>query len=84
MSKYLVSVTEVYRVDSENEVEEVIETAKDISTAKPPKYNPEYKERKQKGEIVDAWWKVTVTNYFNDEKEPMSSMSVSYDKGSAF
>lgn len=84
MSKYLVSTTEVYRVDSENEVEDVIEAAKAISTAKPPKHSAEYKERKQKGEVVDAWWKVTVTNYFNDEKEPMSSMSVSYDKGSAF
>lgn len=84
MSKYLVSTTEVYRVDSESEAEEIIELAKATSTAKPPKYSAEYKERKQKGEIVDAWWKVTVTNYFNDEKEPMTSISVSYDKGSAF
>lgn len=84
MSKYLVSTTEVYRVDSENEVEEVIEKAKTTSTAKPPKHSAEYKERKQKGELVDTWWKVTVTNYFNDEKEPMDTIDVSYGKGSAF
>ena len=84
MSKYLVSTTEVYRVDSENEVEEIIEKAKAQSTAKPPKHSAEYKERKQKGEIIDAWWKVTITNYFNDEKEPIDSILVNYEKGSAF
>lgn len=55
MSKYLVSTTEIYRVDSEHEVDEIVEKAKAQSTAKPPKHSAEYKERKQKGEIVDAW-----------------------------
>ena len=84
MSKYLISTTEIYRVDSENEVEEIIEQAKNTSTAKPPKHSAEYKERKQKGEVVDAWWKVSITNYFNDEKEPDTSIDVNYNKGSAF
>lgn len=84
MSKYLVQTTEVYRVDNENEVEEIIERAKETSTAKPPKHSAEYKERKQKGEVVDAWWKVSVTNYFNDEKEPMSNINVTYGTDSAF
>lgn len=84
MSKYLVSTTEIYRVDSEKEVDDIIEKAKAQSTAKPPKHSAEYKERKQKGEVVDAWWKVSVTSYFNDEKEPMTTVNVDYDKGSAF
>ena len=84
MSKYLIQTTEVYRVDSENEVDEIIEKAKENSSAKPPKHTAEYKERKQKGEVVDAWWKVSVTSYFNDEKEPDYSIGVKYDKESAF
>ena len=84
MSKYLVSTTEVYRDDNESEVEDIINKAKAQSTEKPPKHSAEYKERKQKGEIVDAWWKVSITNYFNDEKEPIGSVEVNYDKGSAF
>lgn len=84
MSKYLIQTTEVYRVDSEEEVNDIVEKAKETSSAKPPKHSAEYKERKQKGEVVDAWWKVSVTNYFNDEKEPMDSVDVSYRKGSAF
>ena len=82
--KYLISTTETYRVDNESEVEEIIEKAKSQSTEKPPKHSAEYKERKQKGEIVDAWWKVTITNYFTDEKEPISSTTVSYEVGSNF
>ena len=84
MSKYLVSTTEIYRVDSEHEVDEIVEKAKAQSTAKPPKHSAEYKERKQKGEVVDTWWKVSITNYFNDEKEPDTSIDVNYNKGSAF
>ena len=84
MSKYWVSTTEIYRVDSEHEVDEIVEKAKAQSTAKPPKHSAEYKERKQKGEVVDAWWKVSITNYFNDEKEPDTSIDVNYNKGSAF
>lgn len=84
MSKYLVSTTEIYRVDSEHEVDEIVEKAKAQSTTKPPKHSAEYKERKQKGEVVDAWWKVSITNYFNDEKEPDTSIDVNYNKGSAF
>lgn len=84
MSKYLVSTTEIYRVDSEKEVDDIIEKAKSQSTAKPPKHSAEYKERKQKGEIVDAWWKVSITSYFNEEKEPTTTVDVNYDKGSAF
>ena len=44
-----------------------------------------YKERKQKGEVIDAWHRVSLTKVFDDEKEPISSVSIEYDtEGSAF
>lgn len=82
--KYLISTTETYRVDNENEMEEIIEKAKEQSTVKPPKVSHEYKERKAKGEVIDAWYKVVITNYFTDEKEPESITTVNYSVGSNF
>ena len=86
MSKYLVSTTEIYRVDSEHEVDEIVEKAKAQSTAKPPKHSAEYKERKQKGEVIDSWWKLSITKQFTDEKEPEFRTQISYtnDIESAF
>ena len=69
---------------SELEVEQLIKEAKESSEYSLTKHSSTYKERKQKGEVVDAWWKVSITNYFNDEKEPDTSIDVNYDKGSAF
>ena len=40
---------------------------------------------KQKGEVIDAWHRVSLTKVFDDEKEPISSVSIEYDtEGSAF
>ena len=84
MSKYLIQTTEMYRVDSESEAKNLIEDAKTSSIYELKKYTSEYKERKQKGEVVDAWWKVVLTKTFTDEKEPMGSAEVGYNNGSAF
>ena len=48
------------------------------------KHTVEYKERKQKGEIIDFWWKVTLVKSFNNEKEPQTDVDVEYKVGSAF
>ena len=77
--KYLVNVTEVYRVDSETEVEALIADAKADETFSLVKYNREYKEKKAKGEVVDAWYKVTLVKSFNDEKDPERIVEVSYE-----
>jgi succinyl-CoA synthetase beta subunit len=83
MAKYLIDTTEVYRCDSESEAKMVIEEAKKTSTV--AKYNCVYKERKQKGEVIDAWYRLTLTKVFDDEKEPMNNVEVIYDtEGSAF
>ena len=82
--KFLLETTENYRVDSEAEAKELIEQAKQGDNYTLKKYTSQYKERKQKGEIVDAWYKVTLVKYFTSEKEPDLQVEVSYDKGSAF
>ena len=77
--KYLVSVQETYRVDEEEEVEAIIEAAKRDSRYELAKYTREFKVKKQKGEIVDSWYKVTLNKHFNDEKEPDHFVEVKYE-----
>lgn len=84
MSRYLIQSVESYRVDSEAEAKSLIEEAKRDGNYMLKKYNSEYKERKQKGEVVDAWYKVSLTKQFTDEKEPNGMYSVNYTTGSSF
>lgn len=85
MAKYLTIVTETYRVDSEDEASRLIEEAKKSNQYTLAKYSSVYKERKQKGEVIDAWYRLTLTKVFDDEKEPMNNVEVIYNtEGSAF
>ena len=43
------------------------------------KYSSEYKTKTSKGEIVDEYYKVVLTKYFNDIKEPSQHIKVAYD-----
>lgn len=79
MAKYLVSTTETYRVDTERESAEAIEEAKKDTTYVLGKYTNEHKERKSKGEVVDEYWKLTLTKLFNDIKEPDNVYDVTYE-----
>lgn len=81
MSNYLISVTENYRVDTEQETITMIQEAKDSSQYTLAKYSSQYKERKQKGEVVDAYWKVSLTKVFDDEKEPSGNATIIYQEG---
>lgn len=80
--KYLIETTEVYRVDSEEEALTLIEDAKKTSVVS--KYNCVKKEKKLKGEVVEEWYKVSITKKWTSEKEPDSSIEVSYKTESAF
>jgi hypothetical protein len=82
--KYLLETTEVYRVDKESEAKELIESAKSGNNYLLKKYSSQYKERKQKGEVIDAWYRVTLVKTFNEEKEPITSIEIKYGDGSAF
>lgn len=81
MSNYLISVTENYRVDTEQETIAMIQEAKDSNQYTLAKYSSQYKERKQKGDVVDAYWKVSLTKVFDDEKEPCGNATIIYQEG---
>lgn len=84
MSRYLTSTVETYRVDSEVEAQNLIGEAKADDNFSLAKYTTEYKERKQKGEVVDAYYKVTLTKIFTDIKEPDAQYEVEYSERGAF
>lgn len=74
--KYLIDTTEIYRVDSEAEADQLLETAKASGVLN--KYSCVYKERKQKSEIIDSWYRVTLNKKFTDEKDPTTQITISY------
>lgn len=76
--KYLIKTVETYRVASEKEAKELIEQSKADKSYTLSKYSSEYKSTKAKGEIVDEWFRVTLTKEFTSEKEPDSTASVTY------
>lgn len=78
---YLIKTTEQYRCDSEKEAKELIENAKGNAKFTLMKSSSEIKETKSKGEVVDSWYRVTLTKQFNIEKEPSDVFSVSYNYG---
>ena len=78
MSKYLIQTIETYRADTETEAEQLITDAKASYEYELKKHNAEKKEIKQKGEIVDEYWKVSLTKKFTDEKLPSTQTSISY------
>jgi putative IMPACT (imprinted ancient) family translation regulator len=82
--KFLLETTESYRVSTEEEVTNLIEEAKRDNHYILKKHTSQVKERKQKGEVIDTWYKVTLTKYFTDEKEPEGTTEVAYTDGSAF
>lgn len=78
--KYLIRTVETYRVGSENEAKELIESAKAEKHYSLSKYSSEYKCTKAKGEVVDNWYRVTLTKDFTAEKEPDATVNISYDR----
>lgn len=77
--KFLLEVTESYRVNSQTEVDQLIEQAKTSNQYTLTKYNCQQKEQKQKGEVIDSWFKVSLTKKFNTEKEPDRDVDISYN-----
>lgn len=81
MSKYLLKTTEEHRADSEAEVAILIEQAKNDNRYILSKYSSVKKERKQKGEIIDEYYIVTLVKVFDDPKEPCGEAQVEYKIG---
>ena len=81
MAKYLIKTTEEHRVDNETEAAELIADAKKDGRYVLSKYSSVKKERKQKGEIIDEYYMVTLVKVFDDPKEPIGEASVEYKIG---
>ena len=77
--RYLISTTETYRVETEEEAAAAIEEAKKDTSYILSKYTSEHKEVKQKGEVVEEYYKVTLTKLFNNIKDPYNNVSISYE-----
>lgn len=78
MAKYLITTTETYRVDSEEAVEAILEEAKSDSNYTLVKYSSTYKEKKEKGDVVDYWYRLTLTKAFTEEKDPDRDVQITY------
>ena len=83
MSKYLISTVETFRVDSEGEVEIMLEQAKSANEFELKKYTSEKKEKKDRnsGEIIDSYYKVALYKAFNDEKDAYTEVNINYEVG---
>ena len=79
MSRYLIQTTEIYRADSEIEAQEIIGAAKAAAEYTLTKYSSEKKEVKAKGEVVDEYYKISLTKAFTDIKDPGIQVDVIYE-----
>ena len=77
--RYLVQTTEVYRADTDAEAQGLITEAKSASEYVLAKYSSEKKEVKAKGEIIDEYYKVSLTKLFTDIKEPAEVVTITYE-----
>ena len=77
--KFLISTTEVYRVGTQGEVDQMIEAAKQDNNFILTKYSTEVKEVKEKKEVVDTYYKVTLVKSFTDIKEPEFQTKITYE-----
>ena len=76
---YLIQTVETYRADTEPEAQRLIEEAKNAGEYTLTKYSSEKKEVKQKGDVIDDFYKVSLTKTFTDIKLPEARASVIYE-----
>jgi hypothetical protein len=77
--KYLIQTTEIYRVDTDAEAASLIAEAKTAAEYILAKYSSEKKEVKSKGEVIEEYFKVSLTKIFTDIKDPIGGISVIYE-----
>ena len=77
--RYLIQTTEIYRADTDAEAQGLITEAKSASEYTLAKYSTEKKEVKAKGEIIDEYYKVSLTKLFTSIKEPAEVVTITYE-----
>lgn len=78
MSKYLISTVETYRVDTEDEAKQLIEDTRTNTIGVLSRYSSQHKEHKTKGVVDEEWYKVTLTQTFNNERDCISNIDIKY------
>lgn len=68
--KYLLTRTDVFRCDTEQEAEQFLTQLKNSGEYDVNSSTITKRELKQKGEVVDEWVRLTVKKIYNSEKEP--------------
>lgn len=77
--KYLIYTTEVYRVDNMEAVEALRAEVEADGRYAVNSFSYKAKSKKEKGEVVEEWYQVSVKKIFNDEKDPYSDVNVHYE-----
>lgn len=80
MKGYLIKTVETIRCNTEAEAQKLIDDSKNDTHFTLTKYSSEYKEQKSKGEVIDSWYRVTLTKEFNIEKEIDSIITITYGR----
>lgn len=77
--RYLIQTVETYRADTEAEAQGIITEAKQADEYTLTKYSSEKKEVKAKGEVIDEYYKVSLTKVFTSIKEPDIIAHITYE-----
>lgn len=77
--KYLISTTDVYRVPTVAEVEQLHEDLINDTHFTLSAFSYKTKQIKQKGEVIDEYQLVSAKKLFNDEKEPGTNIEIKYE-----
>lgn len=73
--KYLITRTDQYRCDTEEEANEFLDTLRQDKTYDIISTTVTQKAKKQKGEIIDSWVRLVVKKKYNDEAEPETDIN---------
>ncbi len=76
--KYLISTTDTYRVATVADVEALHDELLNDSHFTLAAFSYKTKYIKQKGEVIDEYQLVTAKKLFNEEKDPNTSIGISY------
>ena len=79
MSRYLLKAVDTYRVPDEAAVEALHDELLNDPTFDLVGFSYKVKQIKAKGEVIDEFYKVSLTKTFTDIKEPDAVASVIYE-----
>ena len=77
--RHLLKVVDTYRVSTVEEVEQLHEELLDNPNFTLTAYSYKTKYIKAKGEIIDEYYKVSLTKLFTDIKDPTEVVTISYE-----